>query len=94
MKTIEDIALFELGRIMITPGAFWNIPTDETYSALLRHVRGDWGDVDEHDQEVNDDAVLCGNRLLSTYQASSGTRFWIITERDRSCTTILLPNEY
>ena len=52
-----------------------------------------WGDVDEHDRQTNDDAVSFGGRLLSAYVDRSNTRFWIITEADRSATTILLPSE-
>jgi hypothetical protein len=52
------------------------------------------GDVDEHDRQANDRALIEGTRLLSVYQAVNGTKFWIITEADRSVTTILLPEDY
>jgi hypothetical protein len=61
---------------------------------LDRHVAGDWGEVDADDQQANQDALLHGERLLSAYRTSSGVRIWVITEADRSVTTILLPEEY
>jgi hypothetical protein len=57
-------------------------------------VTGDWGDVDEHDRMVNDMALLHGQRLLSAYTLTDGTRLWFITDHDRGITTILLPEEY
>lgn len=85
---------FPLGMIAITPGASTGISQDDVLDALVRHMSGDWGDLDEHDREVNEDALAYGYRLLSRYVTSGGTVFWIITERDRSVTTILLPEEY
>ena len=61
---------------------------------LDRHARGDWGEVDVEDQQANQDALLHGERLLSAYRTSAGVRLWVITEADRSATTILLPEEY
>jgi hypothetical protein len=60
----------------------------------VRHARGDWGDVDAHDKRANDAAVKQGTRIVSAYVLDDGTRVWIITEADRSSTTILLPEEY
>ena len=69
-------------------------PSREALLDLVqRHASGDWGDLDAHDKEANDVAVREGFRLLSAYELE-GTRFWIITEADRSTTTILLPDEY
>jgi hypothetical protein len=62
--------------------------------ALRRHARGDWGDLDDEDRQANERALQDGARLLSTYVASNGTKFWIIPEADRSATTVLLPDEY
>lgn len=61
---------------------------------LARHQRGDWGIVDGCDRRANDDALVAGERLLSAYRLSDGTKIWIITEADRSSTCLLLPEEY
>jgi hypothetical protein len=62
---------------------------------LARHVTGDWGDLDHEDKKLNDRAVKIGNRILSSYCVSaSAGKVWIITEWDRSYTTVLLPDEY
>jgi hypothetical protein len=63
-------------------------------SFLSRHISGDWGEVDEHDRRENELSVAQGFRLLSAYTLSTGTKVWIITEADRSATTLLLPSEY
>jgi hypothetical protein len=62
--------------------------------ALRRHARGDWGEVGVEDQRANDRAVQDGGRLLSAYSTKTNVKFWIITEADRSATTVLLPEEY
>lgn len=85
---------FPLGSIYSTPGVIQSIPHQEIVDAIMRHVSGDWGDLDREDKQANDDAILHGGRLLSAYTSSDGIRFWIITEADRSMTTILLPEEY
>ena len=61
---------------------------------LSRHVTGDWGTVGDEDKKLNDAAVKDGTRILSAYQTSAGEKLWVITEADRSSTTILLPDEY
>jgi hypothetical protein len=63
-------------------------------TAFTRHVRGDWGDVDDEDWEANERALMEGTRLLSVYRSAEGVKFWVITEWDRSLTTVLLPEEY
>lgn len=83
-----------LGRVVATPGALDSLLPEDVLRALDRHVRGDWGEVDEHDQGQNDFAYENGLRLLSAYTSSTGVRFWVITEADRSATTVLLPDEY
>jgi len=70
------------------------IPTAEILSALDRHQRCDWGDVCPADRAANDLALEEGSRLLSVYKSTGGTPFWIITEWDRSATTVLLPEDY
>lgn len=86
--------LFSLGRTVCTPGALDAIPAEAIALALSRHERGDWGLVSEHDRAENNLSLKEGFRLLSVYETNGGVRFWIITEADRSVTTILLPAEY
>ena len=85
---------FPLGRICCTPGVQQKIPESEMWSAIQRHAFQDWGDVCEEDRLANDEALKEGDRLLSVYHSSEGTKFWVITEWDRSATTVLLPEEY
>jgi hypothetical protein len=85
---------FSLGHIVATPGALRDIPNEEILAALARHANGDWGTLEPHDLAVNESALANGGRLFSAYDSLGGIRFWIITEWDRSATTILLPEEY
>lgn len=85
---------FELGRILSTPGALRELSEEEVVAAINRHVRGDWGLVDEEDARTNNQAIEDGLRVLSAFDSAAGQRFWIITEADRSVTTVLLPDEY
>jgi len=72
-----------------------NILTDEDIdTALARHESGDWGNVTDSDRRANDAAVKNGERILSVYKSADGEKFWIITEWDRSATTVLLPDDY
>ena len=61
---------------------------------LQRHVTGDWGDVPEEDRQSNEQALVHGDRLLSSYRIGESLTVWIITEADRSATTLLLPDDY
>jgi hypothetical protein len=87
---------FRLGRILATPGALGALlaagQTPQTF--LWQHVVGEWGNLDEEDRRENELSLVHGFRLLSAYQLSTGVRLWIITEADRSATTLLLPEEY
>ncbi len=87
---------FKLGRVAITPAASAALEANETPGILLlaRHVHGDWGEISEHDQLQNDLAVLLGLRVLSSYALPDSKKVWVITEADRSATTILLPGDY
>jgi len=87
---------FELGNIYITPGAIDALVESNQHAQefLQRHQRGDWGELDEHDQRENEFSVRHGFRILSAYRTAKDVRLWIITEADRSSTTILLPEEY
>ena len=85
---------FVLGQIVATPNALTAIHTDEIHKALVRHACGDWGELDAQDLETNERALKRGGRLFSQYQSSQNVTFWIITECDRSATTVLLPEDY
>jgi hypothetical protein len=87
---------FELGRTFITPGAAeaLRIAEQTAIEFLHRHMSGDWGDLPDEDVKENELSLEKGYRLLSRYQTKKGEWFWIITEADRSTTTILLPIEY
>ena len=91
-----DKPQFSLGRTLATPGALEALTASgqSPVEFLDRHVRCDWGEVDDEDAEANDDALEHGDRLLSAYRTSAGKKIWVITEADRSATTILLPEEY
>ncbi len=92
--TTDPAPRFRMGRLMITPHAAQVIPADEAAKALRRHAAGDWGNVDREDWAANDEALRQGTRLLSSYKTEDKNIFWIITEADRSVTTILLPSDY
>ena len=87
---------FTFGRLVTTVGALeaFQQTEDNPIQYLRRHLSGDWGDLDEHDKLENERSLLNGFRLLSAYHLSDGTKIWLITEADRSCTTFLLPDEY
>ena len=87
---------FHLGQIVGTPGALEAI-ADAGQSPeffLKKHVAGDWGEVCPEDKELNEQALVDGDRLLSAYRTSKNVRIWIITESDRSVSTLLLPEDY
>ena len=88
--------LFSLGRIVATPGALRTLEKAEQQPAefLDRHVNGDWGEVLEEDKRENEFSVQHGFRILSAYTTTAGDKIWLLTEADRSFTTILLPSEY
>ena len=87
---------FPLGRVLATPGALDLLDRTATNALdlLKRHQCGDWGDVPPEDAAENDFSVANGLRILSSYRVSPTERIWIITEADRSATTLLLPQEY
>lgn len=85
---------FDPGRILATPTAMRAVPAKEQVNALQRHFNGDWGDVCEADRLRNEQALKTGERLFSVYHTAKGRKFWIITEADRSATTVLLPQDY
>lgn len=88
------MAKFRLGRIVSTPNALESLTHDDILTGIQRHQAGDWGDVNEHDRQANERALIEGTRLWSVYKASNGIKFWIITEADRWSSTVLLPEDY
>lgn len=91
---VIPIARFRLGRIVATPHALEVITQDDILGGIQRHQAGDWGEVPQEDRAANDHALVQGTRLLSAYRSVKGVKFWIITEADRSSTTVLLPEDY
>lgn len=85
---------FQLGRVVVTRGAMESLEPELLMFALARHATGDWGELCENDQLENQLALQHGNRILSKYRNQDGEMFYIITEWDRSYTTILLTHEY
>lgn len=90
--------LFPLGQVVMTPSAEAALEERSQLAivatALHRHWLGDWGDLCEEDRLANDRAVQVGERLLSVYAFPDGFCLWVITEADRSATTVLLPDDY
>jgi hypothetical protein len=87
--------LFRVGNLYMTPGARDALAGADVLEYVRRHARGDWGIVCESDKRANEQALKTGARLLSAYLLPDGTtRIWVITESDRSSTTVLLPDEY
>ena len=84
---------FPLGEIVITANAAQHLDTNAVNEGLRRHAAGDWGDIPPDDACENELSLKKGFRLLSAY-GTGQQRFWIITEADRSVTTVLLPNDY
>jgi hypothetical protein len=87
---------FDLGQVLMTPGANAALLAAEHVPPefLLRHKHGDWGDLCAEDRRENERSLRVGSRLLSSYQTRTEGKLWVITEWDRSATTLLLPEEY
>ncbi|WP_441460944.1 hypothetical protein [Burkholderia thailandensis] len=94
--TVHAGPRFKLGRIFATPAALEAIADAHVsiIDLLIRHMRGDWGDLSESDRQQNELSIDAGLRLLSSYVLPSGQTVWVITEWDRSSTTFLLPGDY
>ena len=93
--------LFPLGRIVLTANLQGQLQAaspegweQELQSLIARHASGDWGDLGEEDKRENNLALGRGLRIFSAYETSSGIKIWIISEADRSVTTVLLPEDY
>ncbi len=91
---VTRVPRFDLGRLCITANAAKNLPAREVLQAVARHVSGDWGLLDPHDRQQNENALRHGSRLVSIYRSSTGQRFYVITEASREFTTVLLPEDY
>ena len=90
-------ALFDLGRVVATPGALALLTTagENPAELLSRHAGGDWGEVPTEDARENARSLKYGWRVMSSYPVGAdGEKVWIITEADRSSTCLLLPREY
>ena len=95
MATIPvGFTVVELGRVFVTEKAASRLDQDDAMSCLSRHMIGDYGDIDAADWKGNDAACAFGFRVVSSYSDRERNRFLIVTEADRSATTILLPEEY
>lgn len=94
--SIVPHARFPPGQIVVTAGVDELVRQGRLNPSayLRRHLSGDWGDLDDDDKRLNDAALEQGDRLFSSYQVTPDLKVWIITEWDRSVTTLLLPDEY
>jgi len=92
MNSLPTIPLFSAGQIVATPGALALLEqaNQSPLEFLSRHLRGDWGDLCQDDKTENELSLKYGFRLMSRYQVTDTERLWIITEADRSVTTLLL----
>jgi hypothetical protein len=77
-----------------TPGVIREVSLEDVAWSLACHCTGDWGDIDPYDWGKNDLALEHGDRLFSAYHTEAGLMVWVITEADRSMTTVLLPEDY
>ena len=95
MSTSKD-APFELGMVVITSNAARYVTEHgvDVPPLIERHLACDWGDLCDEDKATNDDALVHGGRLFSSYNIGDNDKLWIITEADRSSTTCLLPEDY
>lgn len=87
------VALFRLGKIIKTLNAQELIPSQDIQKAIRRHQAGDWGEISEGEKAANDQALEVGRQIVSVYRPASGPQFLLITEGDRSVTTVLLPED-
>ncbi len=92
----QNKVLFDLGQTVMTIGAkdALDESNQQPFEFIKLHQSGDWGDVCKDDKKENDLSVKEGFRVLSSYRTAKDVKIWIITEADRSSTTLLLPSEY
>jgi len=94
MENTTSLKPLSLGETVITRNALEQLNLDDVRIGLCRHGSCDWGEVCAEDAKSNEDALQTGCRVLSAYADRKGIKFWIITEADRSATTVLLPEDY
>ena len=94
--SVSEDPRFPLGRVVATVGALAVLfdAGQAPREFIERHVSGDWGELDSEDSASNEEALKWGLRIFSAYRTSDGEKVWVITEADRSSTTLLLPSEY
>lgn len=85
---------FPFGKIVSTTSVLYCLTYDDILAGLLRHITGDWGDVNSDGRKENELSLKKGFRLVSAYHAANGVKFLIITEADRTATTVMLPEDY
>ena len=93
-NSVNPTPKFRTGDLFITRNALATIGFEGSLKALARHVSGDWGELCDADRKANELALKDGSRLLSVYWTATDVKFYIITEADRSYTTVLLPEDY
>lgn len=93
---VQNVKLqaFKCGQVVATSNASVRLTGKDIITSLMRHAMGDWGEVSEPDRLQNEEDLKTGERLMSVYTSEGGAKFWIITEADRSVTTILMPEDY
>jgi hypothetical protein len=96
METNRLLPKFSLGRIVATRGALeaLNQANQNPFEFIEKHQTGDWGELCEEDKRENEFSVRNGFRILSAYRTRNGVKLWVITEADRSATTLLRSHEY
>jgi hypothetical protein len=96
MHSLPTIPLFPVGQIVATPGALALLEQSNKspLEFVSRHLRGDWGELCREDKTENELSLKHGFRLMRSYKVTDTEMIWIITEADRSVTTLLLPSEY
>lgn len=95
-QNVQKNPLFDLGKTVVTPAAIEALQQSGVSAASLlrRHQCGDWGDLDNENKDRNNAALRGGSRLFSSYRITEAIKIWLITEADRSVTTLLLPEDY
>ena len=99
LERVDAKGKFTMGKLVMTRGVCDRVAEDTGFAEfvalnLTRHLKGDWGDLSQEDKAANSGALIKGGRLLSAYINGDLPKIWIITEADRSATTILFPEEY
>ena len=93
MDSQLDVIKFQLGHVAMTSAVAFSLNIGEIVNCLTRHQTGDWGTVCKRDKQANERALRDGDRILSKYGTTEGD-IYIITEHDRSYTTVMFINEY